>query len=279
MVASASAHGGDRRGPGDFGRLSSCQCNSRSCNRNVGLKNLSCSNSSAYIQCQDTTCSVQACPADQLFNRSAQECQACPDGYQINEQRSFCVCKTGTRFDPVSKSCVPCPIGSTIVPDYCYCNNSAFVQDSNECKACPVGSTLQRGRCRCSSKDTFWNQQAFACQPCPGAWVLKNVTRGGFFRNYYKTYNVCECQTAGEVFNRYSVSCLACPTNSTVQTTRDGENFCSCSESGFKYYDRNNTCVNSRNFKSSGDSHGLDFSLEGILREFFGSSEDRSRGY
>lgn len=292
-AGSVSAHGGGNKGGnkggqgGGFwgGRWNWGDCNyqcSYQCLGNTGSKVVGCyTNRTSYIQCQDTTCTVQACPENQLFNNTILACQACPTGFKVNEQKTKCVCNTGTTFDRTTRTCVACPTGSTITPDYCYCNNSAYDSTQNACRACPTGSTLRKGCCQCNSRDTFWNKEAFACQPCPGAWVLKNVTSGGFWKLRYRTYNVCECQTVGQVFNRYSVSCLACPSDSVVATTRSGESYCSCSQPGFKYYDRNNTCVDRYRFKSGGNDGGIEYRIESFLSDIFGSSEgndDRSRG-
>lgn len=287
VAGSVSAHGGgpggnkggNRGGQGGYGGWPSWDCNAQcsyQCLGNTGNKNVGCyTNRTAYIQCQDTTCTVQACPANQLFNNTARTCQACPTGYKVNEQQTRCVCNTGTTYDRTTRSCVTCPTDSVIAPDYCYCNNSAFDKTRNACRQCPTGSTLRKGCCQCNSRDAFWNQQAFDCQQCPGAWVLKNVTsRGFFFGTRYRTYNVCECQTPGQVFNRYSVSCVTCPSDSVVSTTKTGESYCSCNQAGFKYYERNNTCVDRYSFRSGDNDGTIEFSLEGILKDIFGSSED-----
>lgn len=268
LAVTVRAHGG---GFGGFYR--GCQCLSQ-CSRNTGSKNIQC-NSTAYLQCQDTTCAVQVCPDGQLFNKTTQACQACPAGFHVDALRRRCVCNSGTTLDYQTRACVACPTGATVTDDYCYCNNSVFIPADNVCKKCPDDSTYVRGHCVCNDAKAFWNNQAFECQQCPGQWVNKTYSvRGAFRRNRNVTYEICEC-TAPLVFNRVTVSCVTCPVNSTVSTSSKGESFCSCN-GNFRYYDRNNTCIDRRLYNSHEDSasHEFDFGLRDVLKDLFGSAEE-----
>lgn len=268
LISSVSARGGGRskesresresRERGFWGWWNSCQCGRNTCAGNTGTKNVACYNTrSEYLQCVATTCSNQTCPDNQLFNATSLACESCTTGFHVNAQKRRCVCNQGTTLNFTTGTCGPCPSLANITADACFCSGTTPVLDkvNNACKACPTGSTQTRDRkCRCTNALQFWSTADFACKDCPGAWV--NITVGSYRRP--KIIQVCQCQTANNVINKYSVTCVACPANS-VYTQRNQDSYCRCTVFGEVYDPKTNTCVARSSLKGF-DSYDYDSS-------------------
>lgn len=247
LVASVNAHkgggGGGRRDGGYRGGYSSsgdrdnCDCastNPNRCANNTGSTNFACYRSRVqYIGCQDQSCSVNYCATNSLFNFTSKVCEACPSGFHVDIRNRTCVCDQGTTFNRTTKTCVSCPTNAVVTADRCYCQNAALDRTTNACKECPAGSSRRGSECRCNDRTQFWNDAAFACQNCPGAWVTVQQRRG--------SKQVCRCQGANEFFNQKAVACVTCPTNS-VAVNQGDDSYCRCNTAGERYDFDTNTC-------------------------------------
>jgi len=182
-----------------------------------------CPNTNQYVQCTGAVCSALTCPTGQVWNKTQNVCAACATGMHVAASLQVCVCDQGTIFDPVKKACVPCPTGSTQDADTCYCPaGKAFDYKKNICTDCPTGSTLTRYQeCKCTDATMFWNENAWACQACPGTWLPKQNKRPWKLLPNTK----CTCAGTNAIFDRQSVQCYTCPAGTTA--SRDNA-FCQC---------------------------------------------------
>lgn len=213
------------------------------CVGKVGTLNIPCGpGRTQYIQCINTVCSSQSCASNELFDYATRTCQACPAGTHVDAYRTHCVCDYGTTSNFKTGTCGPCPTGSIQTADRCYCGGATVLnRAANACQSCPQGAVRSGDDCRCIVAKEFWNEDAFACQPCPGTWVTK--TRVERRRTY--TIEVCQCPNPTDVFNDDTVSCAPCPANSVLVSGTYG-NSCQCTIAGQKYDDDTNTCVDRR---------------------------------
>lgn len=216
-----------------------CVCGTQ-CDGNNGTKRIACHESrTQYLQCVEAVCSNQTCAADQLFNSTSGLCELCHKGFHVDATKRRCVCDKGTTFNFTTGVCVRCPTSSIETADRCFCSNTtALNKAADACQACPADSNRTREGCECNDKKHFWNEEAFACQSCPGSWVNKSVTEHGRLH----TFEVCECKVSTDVFNKETVTCAPCPANSILVTRKYG-NYCRCTTVGQEYDEDTNTCV------------------------------------
>jgi len=194
----------------------------------TGTAKLPCPRSTSYFLCTGTSCGVQACPTDTVWNSTLSDCAACAAGMHIRSKGLgfSCACNSGTTFVPRNRSCVACPTNAVKNDDNCTCAvNYAFNARTYSCDACPPNSNYTRGRCVCSAT-LFPNVKTFTCNTCPGVW--QNVTAG---RRGFK--QVCVCNQPTNIFDRANVRCFPCPTGTTASTNNDE---CLCPPNSFQFF-------------------------------------------
>jgi len=211
------------------------------CQMRPGSYKLGCPVSNTYVQCTNTTCAIQTCPTDQVWNYTLSACNACPAGMHVSADGSRCACNQGTRPDRKTRTCVKCPDGATVEADRCYCPKPvSFDRKNNACKACPATSTYRLlGTCVCTDQKMFWSADDWACKPCPGTWVTTALR--GFWGWFGYTVDVCTCTGENIVFDRQSVSCVACPTDSSPDPN-SGQT-CRCNLGGEVFDMTSKTCI------------------------------------
>jgi len=190
------------------GESRSCWCNPRQnyCATNVGTNNIGCPNTNSFIQCSNTLCTALTCPVGQVWSTTLNACASCPAGQHLHPTGRFCVCDSGKTLNRATLTCDPCPSGSNILTDSCYCPRTYVVdRTQNKCSQCPVAAPSygDDDECRCAGA-LFWNKATFTCQQCPGTAQLVSPRK--------QKYR-CVCSSPTDVFDEDTVTCFTCPNN------------------------------------------------------------------
>jgi len=252
VVVGLGVHAGDSMEDGSFeqNERGFCYCqqpyNRRggSCSANLGTAILTrgCPNTNSFLQCSGQICSVQQCPASQVWNKLLNTCAPCATGMKVSTDLQVCVCNTGTTLSRTTGLCGPCPAGATIEVDRCYCPlNLALDRVNNACRVCPPGTTLTReGQCKCAftSPQLYFSATTWSCQPCPGVVSTAFKGRG-------RISETCTCTGVSQIFDRNTVSCYTCPPNTTPD--RDGDE-CRCGLNLQKFDMVSQTCQCARGY-------------------------------
>jgi len=206
---------GDSLGDSQEDGYGRCYCSTRYtsnvCAGTTGSTRQGCPNTNSFIQCTNAACAISQCPIGQVWNAALNTCAACPAGQVLSFNRMKCICSQGTKYNPLTLACGPCPTGSVINGERCVCPRGLLLDKTqNACSPCPTSAPYKREeKCQCSDITLFWSQKTFSCEKCPG--LLQQIPNG---RRAPK--NVCTCNGPNQIFDDDNVQCFTCPVGSTA---------------------------------------------------------------